>query len=306
MLFRSLEGSRVNRYNIKKVIEVIKPDIIHAHDFTAGIMTSFSKTGIPIISHLHSNPLWIRRTGIRTFIYSLSCLKYERILTVSDSVMDEFVFGKFVKKKTKVVGNPVDIGSIKNKGVLAKKTDSSDIVFLGRLAEPKNPFLFLKIMKGVVDSIGNCQIAIVGDGELKEELRRKIKEYRLESHITLYGFQKNPYGLLNGSKILCMPSVWEGFGMAAIEALTFGKPVVCSGVGGLKDIVDDTCGKICSTLDSYVNEICILLNNEEYYRLKSKGAERKAQSMDNASIYCDTMRSLYESIIFDEERICKK
>ena len=52
-----------------------------------------------------------------------------------------------------------------------------------------------------------------------------------------------------------MPSLWEGFGLAAVEALTLGLPVVCSGAGGLCDIVNDSCGKICKTLDEYVSEL---------------------------------------------------
>jgi len=297
-----LEGVRANSHNIKKAIEKLEPDLIHTHDFTTGIMTSISEKRVTVINHLHSNPPWIKKPGIRSFIYGLSCLKYKRILAVSDAIINEFVFGKFIKKKTEIVGNIIDIDSIKRKGTLAKERASSDIIFLGRLSKAKNPLFFLEIMKSVVNIIHNCRIAIVGDGELNEELKRKIEKLHLNRNIVLYGFQKNPYGLLNGSKVLCMPSEWEGFGMAAIEALTLGKPVVCSGVGGLKGIVDDNCGKICDSLNSYVSEICMLLTDGEYYRTKSKEAERKALSMNNTTTYCNNMRKIYENINCFEEK----
>ena len=51
--------------------------------------------------------------------------------------------------------------------------------------------------------------------------------------------QSNPYPYLNAGKVMVMPSAWEGFGLAAVEGMCLGKPVVCSGVGGLADIVDE-------------------------------------------------------------------
>lgn len=88
-------------------------------------------------------------------------------------------------------------------------------------------------------------IAVVGKGDMFEWFENQVKTYHLQENIDLYGFLENPYPILNASKIMILPSKWEGYGLVAVEALSLGVPVVCSGAGGLKNIVNDRCGKIC-------------------------------------------------------------
>lgn len=103
--------------------------------------------------------------------------------------------------------------------------------------------------------IPSVKVAIVGDGELRDNVMEKYKEFSLEDNIKMYGFVRNPYGLLKSSKILCMPSQWEGFGLAAIEALVFGLPVLAAPVGGLANIITSECGKLCTSREEYVSEM---------------------------------------------------
>ena len=90
-----------------------------------------------------------------------------------------------------------------------------------------------------------------------------------------------------------MPSSWEGFGLAAVEALALGKPVVCSGVGGLPKIVDKECGAICNQYDSYVKNIMMLLNNEEQLKRISANAFRRANLLYNLNIYKNKLCKIY-------------
>ena len=77
--------------------------------------------------------------------------------------------------------------------------------------------LFVEIVKKLVSKIPQLKVAIVGDGELRKQVEQKILDLNLTENITLWGFQKNPYGLVKNTKVVCMPSVWEGFGLAAVE-----------------------------------------------------------------------------------------
>lgn len=78
----------------------------------------------------------------------------------------------------------------------------------------------------------------------RDKYGARIEELGLVHVIRLYGFQKNPYIYLKQAKVMCMPSKWEGFGLAAVEALALGKPVIAAPVGGLNDIINDNCGKL--------------------------------------------------------------
>jgi len=282
---------------IRRLIRKHNPDIIHAHDFTAGIITSLSTYQTPIINHLHNNSPWIKMICLKSIIYGLSCTRYKKILTVSKSIMDEYIFGKIFKNKIVVIGNPVNLEDINCKVTESDIHEYSDITFLGRLSHPKNPHLFIEIVNDLVKKFPNLKAAIIGDGDLREEVEINIFNLGLSKHIKMYGFQKNPYGLLNNTKLLCMPSNWEGFGLAAVEALALAKPVVASPVGGLINIVDNTCGDLCIFKEEFVNAISNLLSNAELYRNKQLGAKKRAEYFDNMKTYRDALIAVYKSLL---------
>ena len=95
---------------------------------------------------------------------------------------------------------------------------------------------------------------IIGTGPLFEECKSVIKELSLEENITLYGFQSNPYSYLKKCKCVIMPSLFEGFGLTAIESMILGIPVLNSGVGGLKAIFINEPNLICKSLEEYAEK----------------------------------------------------
>ena len=135
---------------------------------------------------------------------------------------------------------------------------------------------------------------MIGDGLQREECLIKIKELDLENVITMTGFLDNPYELLAKTKILCVTSNWEGFGLMAVEALTFGLPVVATDVGGLKNIVTDECGKLCQTDEQFVHEIEKLLTNNSYYENKCMRARERAEELDNVEKYMAELKNIYQ------------
>ncbi len=289
----------VTKLSIKEIRMVIheeKPDLIHAHDFTAGIISSVSAGTIPVISHLHNNPPWIKKINLKTICYALSCMRYQRIFTVSDAVVNEFWCGRLLKKKAYVIGNPICVSDIKEKVKVAKRKDSFDILFLGRLTEQKAPEFFLQIVSEVKKRIPTVSVGIVGDGELKERVIERISSLELEENVHCLGFIDNPYGIIEQSKILCIPSRWEGFGLVAIEALSLGKPIVAANVGGLPGIVTEESGKVCTYEKEYIDEIYELLVNSKYYGQKSCGASNRAEALDNSSKYFFNIEKEYKKL----------
>lgn len=284
---------KVSRREIQRVIHKYHPSIIHAHDFTASIICASVAGKIPVISHIHNNSPWLRKVCINSIGYGVSCFKYKYMLGVSDSVFDEFIFGKVFKKKERIIGNPISITSVQEKAQIAECKDSYDMVFLGRLSEPKNPEAFVEIVKEVKKQLP-VHAVMIGDGELKEKVASKIKKNGLQEVIELKGFLENPYGILGNSKVLCMPSRWEGFGLAAVEALALGKPVIATGVGGLPGFIDESCGKICSSKDEFIQESYYLLKDINYYQKKSQGAVFRANKLDNISKYIRNIEVIYE------------
>lgn len=286
--------NKLSVQTLRKAIFDINPDIIHAHDFTAGIISVLTGVHIPIVNHIHNNSPWIKHYNIRSSIYALSCYKYKKILTVSESVMNEYVFGHRFKYKTEVVGNPIDI--IKIRKLAGSTATKYDVAFLGRLSPQKNPYLFLEIIGELRKRLPGISVIMIGDGELRTDVEKKIIDAGLKDNITLVGFQKNPYIYLNQAKILCMPSSWEGYGLAAVEALALGKPVVCSNAGGLPNIVNESCGVVCEKKEEYRDAIWGLLV-DNVYNQKSKNATKQSYKIADLEGYSKRLFRIYSEIL---------
>lgn len=299
--YKLIQGKKITVGKLRRIIMEIKPDIIHAHDFRMGFLAVLTGTSIPIINHLHNNTPWLSKFNMNSILYYLFSKRYKAILTVSSSVMDEYIFGKKLESKTKVVGNPFDMSVIQE----FSKEECEDnkfwhVAFLGRLSKQKNPARFIDIIENINKKI-NIKAIMIGDGELKIEIERLISEKGMKEVIELKGYQENPYKYLKRAKVLCMPSLWEGFGLAAVEALALGKPVYASPVGGLVNIVDESCGKLCVTTQEFVEKIIECLQDNSVYTRLSEGAKMRAELMDNIESYSDNIINIYNHLIEKEE-----
>ena len=78
-----ISGDKLTVRELRKAIKDIKPDIIHAHDFTAGVISSIVSGNIPVINHLHNNCPWLKSYGLYSSLYCLSSRKFYKILVVS-------------------------------------------------------------------------------------------------------------------------------------------------------------------------------------------------------------------------------
>lgn len=266
-----LKTKKVNFYPLTKlslkqlneVIESYKPDIIHAHDYKASILASYSKFDGKIISHLHNNCPDVKTWTMKSILYSLTIKKYNNIVGVSQKVFDEAVFNKKMANKFIKIYNFVD----KNKVIeLSKEKDfekTYDIFFIGRLVEQKDPNTYIEIINQLKKDNPNIKAVMIGDGELMEECKNKINELNLYNNIDMLGFCENPFPIINNCKIGIMPSKWEGFGLTAIEAMCLNKPVFNSGVGGLGEIFCDNNEYICDSIESYVQKTNKILKKKK-------------------------------------------
>ncbi|WP_033152202.1 glycosyltransferase [Pseudobutyrivibrio ruminis] len=316
--------------SIKAAVEKFHPTVVHAHDFTASVLCAFALKGsVPIISHLHNNPPWIQKFHYKTISYLMACKYIDHILMVSDAVRDEYRYTSKIKCPITIVGNPFSVDGVKSQvkrelfeadgaGVSAEASNSvgsradvsdgtgvssvsefqsydSDLLFVGRLTEQKNPMLVLEVAKELAEAGLVKRVRIVGDGELMPELQQFVVDNRLSDMVVLEGFKKNSYDYMACTEVLMMPSKWEGFGLVALEAMSLGVPVVSTNSGGLVKIMDDSCGFICEGKDEFVAAITSLLTDADLYANKSSGATKRAIEYNNIDEYCGKLLDIYKS-----------
>ena len=102
---------------------------------------------------------------------------------------------------------------------------------------------------------------------------------------------------MSKNSILVIPSLWEGFGLVAVEALSLGVPVVATAVGGLSDIIDDSCGCCSDSFEKRLTMIKTLIVDKAKHKEKSIGASRRAIQLDNSNSYISTIEEIYKSVI---------
>ncbi len=287
--------SKMNVREIRRIIKKTKPKLIHSHDFTPSFISSLSSGKIPIISHIHQNPEWLKKINIKSFIFLLSSLKAKKILIVSESIEKEYIFSKIIRKKIICVENPISCDRILEKCNINDKK-KFDFCCVGRVEDVKNPYLFIQIIKKIKQKKKNIRAVWVGSGSLLDDLNEIVEIEHLQQNIQFVGFSDNPYQYLAKSKIFLLCSKYEGFGLVAFEALTLGLPCIVSNVGGLKNIVDNDCGHLCSTVDEYVNELEMLIENSDIYNKKSTKAKLKAKQLENYSSYFNKLDKLYREL----------
>ena len=117
--------------------------------------------------------------------------------------------------------------------------EDSLIGFVGRLDEQKGLMTLLEAMALLVRRHRNTKLVLAGDGNLRASVQHFVKSRNLDRHVFLAGFRKDIPEFLRGIDFLVMPSNWEGFGYAAVEAMAAGKAVVASHVSSLPEIIDD-------------------------------------------------------------------
>jgi glycosyltransferase involved in cell wall biosynthesis len=152
------------------------------------------------------------------------------------------------------------------------------ILSLGRLVKTKGLNYLVEAMKDV-----DCKLIICGKGPESKHLTRLIKKNDLEEKIEMKGYvsEEEKTVLMSTCKFFVMPSLFESLGLAAIELMSYGRPLVCSDVNGLPDTVGNggviVPAKDPKALSDAINSI--LFDNERRTLLGSF-ARKQAEGYD--------------------------
>ena len=199
--------------------------------------------------------------------------------------------------RVSVIPNSIDVSRVKQLGKNRLAPDILNkinfLLYFGRLEERKGVCILAKALSDVFERFPSIHMVFVGsDLEYKEA---SMKEYIIEQSNKhkdrLLFFDNLPheelFPIVNLSKLVILPSIWEAFGFVCIEAMALGRPVIASSGSGFEEIIEDEIsGFLVAPGDSSLlaQKIISCLSNEEKLHLISKGAQKRAEDFEVSKV----------------------
>ena len=280
---------------LSRVIREQKPDLIHAHDMRAGFFSALCCGKIPLVSHIHNNAYDARGLSAKTVGYLLAGFRAKHIFWVSQSSFDGYAFHKLFAKKSSVLYNVIDTDEIYTKLSQDFNSYDYDLIYVGRLTYQKNPQRLLQLCARLKVSKPDLKVAIVGTGELEEELKALSQELNLEDTVRFLGFQPNPIKMVACSKAMILTSRWEGTPMCALEAMALGTPVVSTPSDGMKDLLTDgVSGYLTESDEQMAVDLLKIFTQPEHRQLLAENARKKFDSLNDGEAYKQAIAAAYQ------------
>lgn len=264
--------SPLNIFEINKKIKAVNYDIVHVHLVHAQYWTRMARLfdrskNRRYLTTEHSTSNRRRNNKILGMIDKFIFNGYDEIVSISyatENSLYEWVGGK--KEKYAVIPNGIDLSVFENSTAIPRDeigAEKEDIILMmvSRFHQSKN-------QKGAAEALEylpkKYKMIFVGDGILEEDVKNFVKEKYLESRVIFLGKRKDIPILLKTADIIIQFSFFEGFGMAAVEGMASGKPVIVSNVSGLADVVGGG-GIICPNDPKELAKIILNLEDKKLY-----------------------------------------
>ncbi len=238
-----------------KIVDVVlkhKIDLLHVHyaiphayaSFMAKKMLADEGVVVPLITTLHGTDITL--VGSHPFYkkaVQFSINHSEYVTSVSQSLKEDTNRLFEISKDIKVIPNFIDSSKINIKEVPCEKgqiapQDQMIITHISNFRPLKRVIDILKIFKKVSKHL-NVKLLMVGDGPDKVRAMRYCRAHEMEDSVLFLGKSNEIDEILCFSDLFLLPSEQESFGLAALEAMAHGVPVVCTQVGGLPEVVEN-------------------------------------------------------------------
>lgn len=275
-----------------KEIRSRRPSIIHCHGAEANFhgLIAGRICGVQVcLAEEIGIPQHSRKAQMVFFcVYRLA----DAVVAVSEGVKKRLIDLREVRPgRVHVLLNPTQMQSERDQPELS---DRFRLGFVGRLEKVKNPLALIQAAALLRERGLAVQLTIVGDGSQRGLLDDAVKLLDLESVVDLVGFDPQPFDRLSNVDLYIQPSISEGFGLALVEAMSAGIPVLATSVGGTPEIVID-CenGWLLSGTDSNAIadgiERCALLSPEALDSIGRNGRKSVVCRFSSATYFaaCD-------------------
>lgn len=332
----STGDSRIGIYSFIKYVRLILQvllysflhhdfDMIHAHEiFPAGFLALIPKflRAKKLLVTLHGGPLYSSDAGgvlIKRLI-ALTLRNVDGLICVSGYLRDRSM-ALFPAEVANKIMEIINMGVVLDQfqpipktearirlGLTQAAPDKKIVMFVGRLIERKGVIYMIRAARILKDEnlLQKIDMIVVGGGAEEERLNSEAVRLGVSADICFTG-AKPPEEIhlwMSAADILLIPSLDEGFGLVALEAMACGTPVISTDCGGLKEFVKhEENGLLVKTQDAHglAQGIIALLNDPSLYRKIVKNGFKTAQQ-NSAEGQALRVGEIYHSLVLGGDK----
>jgi glycogen(starch) synthase len=296
-------------------------DIIHAHDWLVAFSARALKFGLhlPLVATIHATEYGRNQglhNGLQRYISDVEWwLTYEawKVIVCSNYMNNEVenIF-QVPSDKIHVIPNGVELNGFKALDENFKRSnyasdDEKIVFFIGRLVPEKGLHILLDAASKVIYHYPKAKFVIAGKGPSADYLRAKATILGMEDRCYFTGYinDKVRNSLYRASDVAVFPSIYEPFGIVALEAMAAGVPVVVSDTGGLSEIVNhgmDGLKAIQGNAGSLANSILTLLKDKKLAMSLASNATEKVRNEFSWHTIADKTESVYNEVILEAKK----
>ena len=230
----------------------------------------------------------------------LSSYLIDKIICVSYDLRNDLIQRGFKKNKLVVIYNGVEIDKYFELKGYQRNNHLFTIGMIGRLHPQKGHIDLFNALKIVSEQGYKFKVLVVGEGNLKSSLKSYVRNLELEKNIYFIGFQNELNKIYNLCDLVVVPSRWEPLPNTILEAMSAGKAIIATAVGGIPEVIKhkETGILVYSNHPRDISEAIISLMNDASLR-NNIGANAKKYVRSNFTIRKMMMKTfkVYSSLL---------
>lgn len=303
-----------------KVSDLIKKeniDLVHAHGTRAmsNMFRPVLRLKLPLIYTCHGwsfhrdqNPL-VKKVRILSEKYLTNKADVNICGAKANADLARKLFGRF---DAEIIYNSIDHSRFNPYGKyndvrkeLGLAEDEIVIASVARFTLQKQPLKLISAFADVAKRIPNATLLMVGDGEEKQQAQELIAELGLQTRVILQPFRQDVPDVLAAADIFVLPSLWEVFPLALLEAMSMGKAVIATDVDGTPEMVGDGYNGLLVDVNNLQEEvggaIVRLCSDDALRRTLSANAVASIYNKYNVSTLARKNEAVYERLLVQSE-----
>ncbi|NLJ41812.1 MAG: glycosyltransferase family 4 protein [Clostridiales bacterium] len=283
--------------------------ILHCHGFRAGFTGRIASllAGCNSVYTMHNyfpEGFGKRAKVIIAWVEKLLARKTKRIITVSYALKKEADENMGIDTdKMKVIYNGIasPVSTIQSQSIRDKWGVNEGEVVIGtvaRLIPSKGIEVLIDAIPQIIREYPGAKFMIIGDGPIMPDLKRKAAGLKCSDRVIFSGYIKDIWSYYETFDIFVLPTLSEGLGLSIIEAMSLGKPVISTKIGGIQEVIEHNYnGYLVTPGDSEELADAILYFLSHPSLVKEYG--EKGRAMANKKFNPKTMIQETSQVIYD-------